>query len=110
MQDYFASVSSRLYHAGYTEDGEENIGEIFSVWIENEAGRRFCHTTSFSNVVCGEALAKAERLADRVNKALATGTALDFTFWREIDPAYGSEEYQRQGIEAERAELDRQAA
>jgi hypothetical protein len=105
--NYFASVSSSLYHAGYTEDGEENIGEIFSVCIENEVGRRFCHTTGFSN---DEALAKAERLADRMNKALAAGTAPDFTFWREIDPAYGSEEYQRQGIEAEQAELDKQAA
>ena len=121
---YFANVSSECYHAGYTDDGEAYIAECYFVSISNEAGRRFCHTVGFNGVVretckhngdyfvsCREeALVKAERLAARVNNALAAGVALDFSFWREIDPVYGSKEYQRQGIEAERAELDKQAA
>jgi hypothetical protein len=121
---YTAYAASDLYNAGYSCDGHPFIAERFYVVIENEAGRRFRHEASFNGterLVCEEtgdprfpdlreeASDKAERLALRVNAALAAGVALDGARWYEVDPAYGSDEYQSQGIEAQRAFADRQA-
>jgi hypothetical protein len=121
---YTAYAASDLYNAGYSCDGHPFIAECFYVVIENEAGRRFRHEVAFNGterLVCEEtgdpcfpdlreeASAKAERLAFRVNAALAAGVALDGARWYEVDPAYGSDEYQSQGIEAQRAFADRQA-
>jgi hypothetical protein len=122
---YTAYAASDLYDAGRSCDGHPFIAECFYVVIENEAGRRFRHEASFrgtERVVCDEtgdpvfadlreeASAKAERLAARVNAALAAGVALDSDRWCEVDPAYGSAEYQSQGIEAQRAFADKVAA
>ncbi len=49
-----------------------------------------------------EASAKAVRLSIRVETALKSGQFLSPTFWEEIDPAYGSDEYAYQGTEAMR--------
>ncbi len=121
---YTAYVASDLYNAGYACDGHPFIAECFYVMIENAAGRRFRHQATFKgaeSLVCEdtgepyfadlreEASAKAERLAVRVNAALAAGLALDAGFWYEVDPAYGSDEYQSQGIELQRAFADRAA-
>ena len=121
---YTAYTSADAYTAGYTCDGYPKIAEYFYVTIENETGRRYRHEASFRSVksayceetgesffevMHAEAFAKAERLAERVNAALAAGAALDPTLWREVDPAYGSQEYQSQGIEAQRALADRLA-
>jgi hypothetical protein len=121
---YTAYAASDLYNAGYSCDGHPFIAECFYVVIENEAGRRFRHAVVFNGterLVCEEtgdpcfpdlreeASAKAERLAARVNAALASGVALDGSRWYEVDPAYGSDEYQSQGIEAQRAFADRNA-
>jgi len=118
---YTAYAASDLYNAGYSCDGHPFIVESFYVLIENEAGRRFRHDSSFRSterVICeetgeprflnlrDEASAKAERLAARVNAALAAGVALDRDRWSEVDPAYGSDEYQSQGIEDQRAFAD----
>lgn len=120
-----AFADSELYVAGVSDDGREFIGEQYFVVIENEAGRRFRHQSTFlgaKQIVCpetgesgfvdlrGEASAKAKRLAERVNDALAAGQRLDAGCWFEIDPAYGSDEYAAQGVEAQRAFQDRQAA
>jgi hypothetical protein len=121
---YNAYVASDLYNAGYSCDGHPFIAERFYVVIENEAGRRFQHEANFNGterLVCEEtgdpcfsdlreeATAKAERLAARVNAALTSGNGIDWAYWFEIDPVYGSEEYQSQGIEAQRAFADRHA-
>jgi hypothetical protein len=121
---YTAYAESDLYSAGHSCDGHPFIAERFYVVIENAAGRRFRHQASFNGAerfVCEEtgephfadlreeASAKAERLAARVNAALVAGLALDSALWYEIDPAYGSDEYQSQGIEAQRAFADRAA-
>lgn len=120
-----AFAESELYSAGVRDDGREFIGEQYFVVVENEAGRRFRHQSTFlgaKQIVCpetgesgfvdlrGEASAKAERLAERVNDALAAGQRLDFERWFEVEPAYGSDEYVAQGVEAQRAFQDRQAA
>ena len=121
---YTAYAASDVYNAGYACDGHPFIAECFYVLIENEAGRRFRHEAIFNGterLVCEEtgdtcfpdlreeASTKAERLAARVNAALAAGVALDHGRWHEVDPAYGSDEYQSQGIEAQRAFADRNA-
>jgi hypothetical protein len=120
--NYAAYAASDLYNAGYACDGRPFIVECFYVLIENKAGRRFRHEATFrgtEKVVCEEtgevsfpdlreeASAKAERLAARVNSALAAGLALNAARWYEVDPAYASNEYQSQGIEAQRAFADR---
>ena len=121
---YTAYAASDLYSAGHSWDGHPFIAECFYVMVENAAGRRFRHQATFNGaerLVCEEtgephfadlreeASAKAERLAARVNAALAAGLALDSGLWYEVDPAYGSDEYQSQGIEAQRAFADRSA-
>jgi hypothetical protein len=122
---YTAYVASDLFNAGYSCDGHPFIAEQYYVMIENAAGRRFRHQVIFNGtqeVVCQEsgdsyfpdlrqeASAKAERLAARVNAALQSGQFLSPTFWDEIDPAYGSDEYMYQGTEAKRLFAEKAAA
>jgi hypothetical protein len=122
---YTAYAASDMYNAGYSCDGRPFIAEQYYVIIENEAGRRFRHTAIFNGtqeVVCPEsgesyfpdlrqeASAKAERLVARVNAALQSGQFLAPTFWEEIDPAYGSDEYVYQGTEAKRLFAEKAAA
>jgi len=119
---YTAYAASDLYTAGNSCDGRPFIAEYFYVLIENAAGRRFRHVSKWNGtqaVYCQEtgdthfpdlrdqATAKAERLAARVNAAFASGSGIDWTYWHEVDPAYGSDEYQSQGIELQRAFTER---
>lgn len=119
---YTAYAVSDLYTAGRTCDGRPFIAEQFYVLIENPRGTRFRHVSTWNgteSVTCpdtgdthfpdltDQALAKATRLAERVNAAFASGSGIDWAYWYEIDPAYGSDEYQSQGIEAQRAFADR---
>jgi len=122
---YTAQAVSDLYNAGFSCDGHPFIAEQYYVIIENAAGRRFRHTAIFNGtqeVVCSEsgesyfsdlrqeASAKADRLAARVNAALQSGQFLSPTFWEEIDPAYGSDEYVYQGTEVKRLFAEKAAA
>jgi hypothetical protein len=122
---YTAYAASDMYNAGYSCDGHPFIAEQYYVIIENASGRRFRHTAIFNGtqeVVCPEsgdsyfpdlrqeASAKAERLVARVNAALQSGQFLSPTFWEEIDPAYGSDEYAYQGTEAKRLFAEKAAA
>lgn len=101
-------VSSSLYCAGLTEDGEEFIGHIFFVRAEAPDGRRWVHVRGFDGVneefdeefgctyygdVREEATAKAEALASKVQTHLEAGGKLDPACWNEVDPAYGSNAY-----------------
>ena len=122
---YTAQAVSDLYNAGFSCDGHPFIAEQYYVIIENAAGRRFRHTAIFNGtqeIVCSEsgesyfsdlrqeASAKADRLAARVNAALQSGQFLSPTFWEEIDPAYGSDEYVYQGTEVKRLFAEKAAA
>jgi hypothetical protein len=122
---YTAYPWSDLFHAGYSCDGQPFIAEQYYVVIENEAGCRFRHQATFNGtqeVVCPEsgdsyfpdmrdqAQAKVNKLAIRVNAALKAGKTLSPTFWYEIDPAYGSNEYVDQGTEAQRVFEEKAAA
>jgi hypothetical protein len=119
---YTAHAVSDLYSAGHSCDGHPYIAECFYVIVENARGTRFRHVATFRGaeaLFCEEtgepsfadlreeASAKADRLAARVNAAIASGKGIDWAYWVEIDPAYGSDEYQAQGIEAQRAFADR---
>lgn len=120
---YEAYVASDLYHAGHTCDGQPYVAEQYYVLIENKAGRRFRHVRTFNGVealvceVTGEtsfcdvrtsAYNRAQALADRVNAAFDVDVGVDWAYWGEVDPAYGSDEYVSQGTEARRAHADRQ--
>jgi hypothetical protein len=119
---YSAYATSDLYDAGRDCDGHPFIAERYYVLIENERGTRFRHVASWNGterLVCDEtgdpcfpdrreeARGKAERLANRVNAAFVSGKGVDWAYWVEVDPAYGSDEYVSQGIEAQRAHADR---
>jgi len=121
---YNAYVASDLYTAGYACDGHPFIAECYYVLMENEAGRRFRHNATFRGVmslICEEtgevnfsdlreeASGKADRLAARVNAALQAGRAIDSSYWYEVDPAYGSDDYVSQGTEAQRFFAEQQA-
>ena len=122
---FTAYAASDLYQAGFSCDGHPYIAEKYYVLIEDATGRRFRHEKSFSGVevieceetgevgfadIRQEAKAIVEDLAAKVNAALAAGKSLTAACWFEVDPAYASDEYQFQGIEAIRAFEDRQAA
>ena len=122
---YTAYVASDLFNAGYSCDGHPFIADQYYVLIENAAGRRFRHVATFNGteqVICEEtgdacfpdlreeASAKAERLAARVNAAFAAGKDVDWTYWGEIDPAYGSDEFISQSTEAQRVFAEKAAA
>jgi hypothetical protein len=117
---YDISVASDLYDAGRDDDGYPFIAELYYVVLQYEDGRTFRHNATFlgdelevddedgmvyHNDVRTEALAKAEHLAERVRQA---GT-VDFQYWEETDPAYGSDAYIAQGTEAKRAFVERVA-
>jgi hypothetical protein len=112
-------VFSDLYVAGrHPEEGTDIIGEVFYVVATEPDGRRYRHERSFPNLhwvkddelefggyygrLEGELA--ASKLSETVRRA---GGPINLNSWREIDPAYGSEQYQRQGIEQERAWQDR---
>lgn len=123
--NFTAYVASDLYDAGRSDDGHPFIAEAFFVVLQSDTGLRLRHNVTFPGAqllvddetgephfadLRVEAAAKAERLADRVNGAIFEGRDIDPACWFEIDPAYGSDEYVGQGIEAQRAYADRLAA
>ena len=115
--NFDTSVASDLYQAGYGDDGHPYIAEVYYVVVQYQDGRTFRHQAVFPGAVLrvdhedGEyfedvresALAKAERLAERVRSK----GAVYLQYWDEADPAYGSEAYVSQGTEAKRAFAER---
>jgi len=105
----------------HRDDGHPVIKEVFYVWLTLRNGQRFSHERSFSPlvevcpdygyaVVTGtkEAKAKAAALATRIQAAIDGGAIPDLDGrWHEIEPAYGSDAYQSQGIEAMRCEQEK---
>jgi hypothetical protein len=85
-------------------------GETFFVVAEAASGRRWQHDHAFTTTSmngdggCGE---RAERLRARIERAYASGRKLNPRHWREVDPAYGSDAYVAQDIDAQRCERER---
>mgnify|MGYP006935350498 CR=1 FL=1 len=88
-------------------DGENHISEHYFLVAQDPFGARWMHDIKFDKEVReitpdghvfhdvkASALKAVENLLDRVQKR----GYIDDTFWSEIDPAYGSEAYQRQWV------------
>jgi len=110
-------IASNLYEAGRTEDGDPYVAEWFHIVAESESGRRWVHSFSLAGALATrceetgephfidireEAKARLGRVVARINAHLAAGGRLSKEHWREIDPAYGSQSYQDQGVEERR--------
>jgi hypothetical protein len=116
-QNSTVEVVSDLYEAGKRDDGHPFIAEVFFVSITFANGERFRHYASFRGCAVhrdeeGEsyfedtreaARAAAQQLVDRV----LASDRINELHWDEVDPAYGSDAYVEQGIEAQRAYKDR---
>lgn len=120
----FTVTAAPELHAPYNarnEDGEQIVFDVWVVWATNRAGRRWQLEQAFAPkfdwveepygagwVVSGRENAEHDALtvAGHVAQRLRAGLKLDAAEWREIDPAYGSAVYQREGIEAQRAAAD----
>lgn len=103
------SVYSDLFEVGLTEDGESAISEEYFVCLERPEGNRWRHKVSFKGSqmklseegvpyypdLRDQAREKAEHLAQRVVSHLNNQGIIKFEHWVEIDPAYGSEHYQK---------------
>lgn len=96
------------------EDGEVVVLATWYVWLTLTNGRRFCLDHSFAPRiehdeegwphVVGEDAAKAaaRRVAAKVQAAILMEQPVDIeNRWTEIQPAYGSEWYQRSNAEEE---------
>jgi hypothetical protein len=119
--DLEIEVTFDQYSAGrHPEDGSPVIGESYFVIATAADGRRWAHVRRWNNAAVvrdvdaefgayverdweGAGEAAAEKLAERVRAA----GEINLAHWDEIDPAYASVAYQRSGIEAERALMDR---
>lgn len=99
-----AYVTSDLYVAGKTEEGEDFIAERFYVAAEFDNGMRFAHNHNFDGCkveahdegmafidVRNEAEAAANALRDRVNAA----GKIHGEYWHDMEPGYGSPAYER---------------
>jgi hypothetical protein len=101
-------VTTDLYNAGFTEDGEEFHAELYYVVAEYTGGERLAHSATFRGTekvvdedgmshfpdLREEAKAKAEALCKRIKDALDEGCGLHMSYWTEIQPVYGSRAYQ----------------
>jgi len=111
-ENYVADTRCEVRQAGTTEDGEPRLADIWVIIVTNEEGRRFqarrtFHSDSYRTHL-GEKAA-AEDFVQVVQNALDTGAdpaASDK--WVEVDPAYGSIEYQRLDVECYHAHRERQ--
>jgi len=103
------SVTSDLYVAGRTEDGDAYTAEAYFVMAEAEDGSRLFHSVAFRGCearwdaeegfayfrdIREETRGRAQALADRISVHLAAGGRLCEDHWVEGDPAYGSEAFQ----------------
>jgi hypothetical protein len=82
-------VSSDVVHGGYDETGYPLERLVYYVIGESPAGHRFAHFKGFNNEP------EATVFLGRVQHAYSLGLSINQDYWHEIDPAYGSEAYQR---------------
>lgn len=96
-------ISSFVYEAGTTEDGERFIAEAYEIQITKPNGARFVHPMKFAGTlpetneegyqvfpdVRADALRKALRLRRRIRRA----GQFDQNIWLEGRPVYGSPAY-----------------
>ena len=100
---FAADTLCEVRQAGTTEEGEPRLVDVWVVFATNADGRRFVARRAFCSDdyrdLLGEKVA-AEAFVKVVQAALDAGADPSTSDkWREMDPAYGSVEYQRQGTE-----------
>lgn len=108
------AVASDLVVVGYNPENADYTnprGAIHGVAAYVVAtcpkGYRWSHQWSSTGVIERDQLARAGIMLDRMRAVLDEGGELDEQYWRPMDPAYGSEAYQIEGVEEERAYMDR---
>lgn len=109
------SVFEDVANFGPTEDGAPYTAPVYCVMAQDAKGNRWVHELTFpgckryATMVEGElivrfenlskiAQARAEDLASRVRKALTAGGQINFDYWVETFPAYGSEAYREEDM------------
>lgn len=93
------NVTSDLFNAGLTLEGEAYIGEVFFVEVEFDDGTIWRRNQYFNGVDCvmdddgyyhvcvkESAVERAETLAQKVRDRLANGGDLCFTYWHNASP------------------------
>ncbi|MBM3596428.1 MAG: hypothetical protein FJX31_11880 [Alphaproteobacteria bacterium] len=104
-------VGSNPEMADMSNPRGEIHGEAFYVVAEAANGRRWQHQHSFITASMngdGGCAARAEKLRVRIADAYAAGRRLDTQHWVEIDPAYGSDAYVEQDVDAHRWARERE--
>lgn len=96
-------------YADYDNPRGERYGVAATVIAEAPDGSRWAYEKTWTKRWPNQALAPAERFRLRVEAALAAGYKLRERHWVEIQPAYGSEAYDRGGWEAINAHHEREA-
>jgi len=104
----------------FTEDGDFLEGSTVLVVAELSNGQRFARYVGSTTVEASEEgfnyssspeelLHTGVMLAAKLNQILEWGRQprLNFSFWAEIDPVYGSEYYQSSGAEEALIEFER---
>lgn len=108
VSDLTFGVTSDVYEAGRTEDGQSYTAELYYVMAEDGSGNRWGHIAHFRGciVICdSEGIARFEdiranarsRATTLLNKIVAGGGKLDMMRWNIIRPVYGSSAYQQYG-------------
>jgi hypothetical protein len=109
MSKWQARIASELRVIGRNPEAAdfdnprgEIVSEVYFILLEDERGNRLR-----GSIVANE----GSKLAAAIQRSLDKGyDPCKSEAFHPMDPAYGSEAYQSQGIEAERAELEKRDA
>jgi len=93
-------VAENIYLSSHEETGEPEEASCYFAIVEAFDGSRWAHEMPFLGHLMGRlhAQAAAARLVERIQAALDAGTwagPVNNPRWVEVQPAYGSDAYQR---------------
>lgn len=94
MSTLEVSIRVDLVVTGITEDGEQAIGNMAYLVVEDADGSRWAHFHCVTKRYEKDAIAALAGLEARVNAHLARGGQLADAHWTRIEPRYGSEAYE----------------
>lgn len=104
-------VASDLFHAGRDlEEGTPIIGTVYYVVATFSDGSRYAHDATFVDTqlvkddecelgAYYETICDAEEKAEKLCARIASASDINLIHWQEIDPVYGSNQYQTQDTE-----------
>ena len=81
----------------WAEEPADNIATSYYVMVADHKGNQWTHNWSLRSNEVGhhEAQERVEKMVERMEKHLNAGGELDLAHWRETEPMYGSEAWQR---------------